>query len=273
MPPKRKLNVVAQGLDDIVLDPGTIAGYRSKVHRIAQFLSNNENDDKTMPNTFHPSKSKRRPKAFRMPSCEKLDKSLIGIIFDWISCDPTLARLKSKAKKGKYETETDFLARAEREKAARIDLQTLSLKAAQALFSKKGTDDGNDEDDDEDDDDEGEDDEEAGDEELDIWDQTKTIPTVSVQTMQGYKSALKAYFGIQGHSLLWTSEIDSMVERKIEGYSKRVGQKKATGVMKMVEGKAPLCFNGYIEVADALMKASPDTVRNHNFDPMSYTTA
>ena len=134
MPPKRKLNVVAQGLDDIVLDPGTIAGYRSKVHRIADFLSKNENGDKTEPNIFHPSTSKKRPKVFRMPSCEKLDKGLIGIIFDWISCDPTLARLKSKAKRGKHETETDFIARAAREKAARIDLQTLSAKAANKLL-------------------------------------------------------------------------------------------------------------------------------------------
>ena len=252
---KRRINVVAQGLEDIVLDPGTITGYRSKAHRIAMFLRKHFNPELTRPNIIHPSKSKNRPKEFLMPCCEKLDSDLIGIIFDWISCDPTLARQKSKAKRGKHESQSDFVERAEREKSARATLEALSVKASQTLFSSTrilGEDD--DEDDDSDDDDE--DVEEA----LDIWDQTKMVITVSVQTMQGFKSALKAYYGLQGCSSLWTTDINSMIERKIEGYSKRVGQKKARGVMKMVEGKAPLSFSGYVEVADALMKASPDTV-------------
>lgn len=84
---KRKLNVVAQGLDNIVLDPGTIAGYRSKCHRISEFLTKNGHLELVKPNTIHPSKSIKRPKAFMMPCCEKLDIEWIGIIFDWIACD------------------------------------------------------------------------------------------------------------------------------------------------------------------------------------------
>ena len=116
MTTKRKLNVVAQGLDDIVLDPGTITGYRSKAHRISMFLSKHFGPELTRPNIIHPSKSKNRPKVFLMPCCEKLDSDMIGIIFDWISCDPTLARQKSKAKRGKHESHSDFVERADIDK-------------------------------------------------------------------------------------------------------------------------------------------------------------
>ena len=73
---KRRINVVAQGLEDIVLDPGTITGYRSKAHRIAMFLRKHFNPELTRPNIIHPSKSKNRPKEFLMPCCEKLDSDL-----------------------------------------------------------------------------------------------------------------------------------------------------------------------------------------------------
>ena len=46
---KRRINVVAQGLEDIVLDPGTITGYRSKAHRIAMFLRKHFNPELTRP--------------------------------------------------------------------------------------------------------------------------------------------------------------------------------------------------------------------------------
>ena len=75
--------------------------------------------------------------------------------------------------------------------------------------------------------------------------------TISVTTMQGYKSALKWLYAER--NVPFAPEIDKWLESHIKGYKKIVAGKKQAGIMSVHEGKRPISFSGYCFLAYALM--------------------
>jgi hypothetical protein len=79
--------------------------------------------------------------------------------------------------------------------------------------------------------------------------------TMSPSCMQGYKSALKNYYGDRGARL--DSVLDNWLDEFIKGYKKAIAQKKESGVMDMSEGKSSLSFIGYRSICEYMMKIHP----------------
>ena len=78
--------------------------------------------------------------------------------------------------------------------------------------------------------------------------------------MQGFKSALKEYFRLQGCIHIWTQDLDETLEGKIDCYKKLVAHKKSRGIMDIREGKQPLAFEGYVKVAHTLLVGTEEMV-------------
>ena len=75
--------------------------------------------------------------------------------------------------------------------------------------------------------------------------------TVSVSCMQGYKSALKAFY--EDSLVNFDAELDAWLDSFIQGYKKTIAEKKASGVMEIKEGKSPIAFSGHCFLSKVLM--------------------
>ena len=88
------------------------------------------------------------------------------------------------------------------------------------------------------------------------------IATVSAQTYQNYKSALKWWhkydnpeWGKVGYP--WPGDVDDAINIQIASYKRDVGLKKRAGYMKQKEGKSPYNLIGYVEHSKFFMKMRP----------------
>lgn len=89
--------------------------------------------------------------------------------------------------------------------------------------------------------------------------------TISAACMQGYKSALKWWYGKNNKVL--EPEINKSLDDFIDGYKKLVQRKKSSGVMEIKEGKSPLSFSGYVAVSKHLASMKPKGVVRKNQTP------
>ena len=80
--------------------------------------------------------------------------------------------------------------------------------------------------------------------------------TVSVSCMQGYKSALKAFY--EDSLVNFDAELDAWLDSFIQGYKKTIAEKKASGVMEIKEGKSPIAFSGHCFLSKVLMTLKPE---------------
>ena len=93
----------------------------------------------------------------------------------------------------------------------------------------------------------------------------KQYVTVSAQTYQNYKSALKWWHELHNDAMekvgvIWPAEVDKAVVKAIASYKRDVGWKKRQGIMKQREGKSGYNLNGYITLCKYFLKMRP--VRN-----------
>ena len=79
--------------------------------------------------------------------------------------------------------------------------------------------------------------------------------TVSVSTMQGYKSALKWLYWEK--KVLFPADMDAWLDAFIQAYKKIVAEKKLKGVMPVTEGKKPVSFSGFCFLCKVLMCLIP----------------
>jgi hypothetical protein len=92
------------------------------------------------------------------------------------------------------------------------------------------------------------------------------ISTVSAQTYQNYKSALKwwheytnADFDKVG--ITFPPEVDKAINTQILTYKRDVASKKRRGIMSHKEGKSPYSLQGYVEICTYFMKMKPISIR------------
>ena len=93
---------------------------------------------------------------------------------------------------------------------------------------------------------------------LSIMNDSLNEQTISVQTMQGYKSALLFWYK-ESTKGGFDKETDDWIEEFIGGYEKIVQKKKEDGVMKIQEGRKHLTFSGYNWVTEAFYKMQNPT--------------
>jgi hypothetical protein len=79
------------------------------------------------------------------------------------------------------------------------------------------------------------------------------IITVTSQTYQNYKSALKWWHAYDCQSMdkigySWPIEVDEALKKAIATYKRDVAMKKRRGIMRNKEGKYPYDLSGYIEL-------------------------
>jgi len=79
------------------------------------------------------------------------------------------------------------------------------------------------------------------------------IVTVTAQTYQNYKSALKWWHAYDCPDMdkigyAWPTEIDEALKKAIASYKRDIAEKKRRGIMRNKEGKYPYDLNGYIEL-------------------------
>jgi hypothetical protein len=97
----------------------------------------------------------------------------------------------------------------------------------------------------------------------DLRDPSKDLQTVSAQTYQNYKSALKWWHEFEDielcnkPSFIWPEEIDVVIKKKTKAYKRAVGLKKRRGVMRVKEGKSPYNIRGYIAICSFFNKLKP----------------
>lgn len=92
----------------------------------------------------------------------------------------------------------------------------------------------------------------------------RNVVTVSAQTYQNYKSALKWWHELNNEPMdkvgcLWPIDVDKALVKAIAAYKRDVGQKKRKGVMKQKEGKSSYNLNGYIAICKFFMGMRPNT--------------
>jgi len=92
------------------------------------------------------------------------------------------------------------------------------------------------------------------------------ISTVSAQTYQNYKSALKwwheytnADFDKVGGT--FPPEVDKAINTQILTYKRDVASKKRRGIMSHKERKSPYSLQGYVEICTYFMKMRPISIR------------
>lgn len=93
------------------------------------------------------------------------------------------------------------------------------------------------------------------------------LVTVSSQTYQNYKSALKWWHQYDCPSMAkigypWPSDVEMGLKSAIATYKRDIGSKKRRGVMKQKEGKDKYNLFGYITICKHFMKMHP--VGNHS---------
>eukprot|EP00960_Hanusia_phi_P000133 3684-Hanusia_phi.AAC.5 len=91
-------------------------------------------------------------------------------------------------------------------------------------------------------------------------------PTLSLSTIQGYKSALKAYYSDQDLAFSARGLKDSQggltlnerLNTVIEGYARVVTEKKAAGIMRMKEGRNSLTVQGYMDICKQVINLAKE---------------
>ena len=91
----------------------------------------------------------------------------------------------------------------------------------------------------------------------------QNIQTVTAQTYQNYKSALKWWHehhdvegrDKEGHP--WPLEVDRIINQQIRSYKRDVGIKKRKGVMSQKEGKSPYNVTGYVAFCEYFNRMRP----------------
>ena len=91
------------------------------------------------------------------------------------------------------------------------------------------------------------------DNELDMRNPGKDKVTVTGQSYQNYKSALKWWhchedFLLDKVGYLWPAAVDNSIKQAIASYKRDVGDKKRRGIMTSKEGKARYDVTGYFEI-------------------------
>jgi hypothetical protein len=89
--------------------------------------------------------------------------------------------------------------------------------------------------------------------------------TISKSCMQGYKSALKNYvehirksqFIGEGEAGSNKVTLDAWCDNFINGYTRKVADKKTKGIMKVKEGKSEISFSGYIALNEQFIFFKP----------------
>ena len=86
--------------------------------------------------------------------------------------------------------------------------------------------------------------------------------TVSAQTYQNYKSALRWWHEYTSPTMKkvgkpWPVDVDVALKKAIATYKRDIGDKKRRGIMKQKEGKTPYNLNGYIEICKRFMAFKP----------------
>ena len=79
--------------------------------------------------------------------------------------------------------------------------------------------------------------------------------TIAHSTMQAYKSALLWLY--QENNVIMDKPMENYIDSFIHGYKKTIADKKSRGVMSIVEGKAPLSFQGYCTLAHTMAVSIP----------------
>ena len=95
----------------------------------------------------------------------------------------------------------------------------------------------------------------------DMFQATKLEVTISVSTMQGYKSAIVHLY--KTSNAIWSSDIDNWVEEFIDGYAKLVSEKKENGIMPLQEGKSHMQFSAYLRVCQAMLHKSEEGIKQY----------
>lgn len=101
-----------------------------------------------------------------------------------------------------------------------------------------------------------------GDEVMDPSNPSERLQTVTAQTYQNYKSALKWWHEHDDErrdkvGSPWPSNVDSRIQQQIKSYKRDVGIKKRQGIMKQKEGKCGYNLTGYIEICKYFNLMSP----------------
>jgi hypothetical protein len=97
---------------------------------------------------------------------------------------------------------------------------------------------------------------------IDSNDPGANIVTVSAQTFQNYKSALRWWHEYTCESMskighVWPPELDKSIKHSIANYKRTVGRKKRRGIMKIRDGKLPYNAFGYKTICAHFMKKKP----------------
>lgn len=87
--------------------------------------------------------------------------------------------------------------------------------------------------------------------------------TVSAQTYQNYKSALKWWHEYDSAEMdktsePWSAELDTCIRQRIASYKRDIGTKKRKGIMKNREGKSAYNLNGYMAICKHLWQMKPE---------------
>lgn len=80
--------------------------------------------------------------------------------------------------------------------------------------------------------------------------------TISASCMQGYKSAILWYY--KEKDVAMDPSINSWIDTFIQGYKRKVAEKKSAGIMRIQEGKSPLSFQGYNVLCKTLCTLKPE---------------
>jgi hypothetical protein len=106
----------------------------------------------------------------------------------------------------------------------------------------------------------------ADDEDIDdadiALDPGRNLMTVTPQTYQNYKSALKWWHEFSCVAMdkiasPWPEDVDSAINRAIASYKRDIGVKKRRGIMTQKEGKRPYNLLGYITICKYFAKMAP----------------
>ena len=90
----------------------------------------------------------------------------------------------------------------------------------------------------------------------------RNVATVSAQTFQNYKSALKWWHeftctSYDKQGVGWPEALDKAINLKINSYKKDIGIKKRNGIMKIEEGEKPYNLYGYMTICEYFMMMHP----------------
>ncbi len=95
-----------------------------------------------------------------------------------------------------------------------------------------------------------------------LYDASKGERTVSFQTYQNYKSALKWWHCLDSPEMdkvgqPWPATVETKLAQMVAAYKRRVGVKKRAGLMPLKDGKRPYNLDGYTHICKFFMTMTP----------------